>query len=208
MPQELIALLIAYKYWILLPLSIIEGPIVAVIVGFLSTQGYFNFFTAYLFLVTLDFLTDIAYFSIGQRAQEKKFLDRYYQKIHFSEAHMRAMKHLWHMHTFKTVFLSKLAYGLSTILLMSAGLSGLSFSRFARQSLAMCFFQYAIFMIAGYYFGTSFTLLKTTFDIIGISTAVMVIVLIVIGYVYVGMKAKKFFRNPTKDISVDTVLAL
>src|SRR3989339_621392 len=62
----LIALLTTYKYVIVFPLGIFEGPIIAVLCGFLATQGLLSWYFAYLVLVFADAVGDWAYYALGR----------------------------------------------------------------------------------------------------------------------------------------------
>ena len=53
------------------------------------------------------------------------------------------------------MFMSKLAYGLSTLLLVSAGMVNLPIGKFFRLALIVTLFQYALLMYAGYHFGNA-----------------------------------------------------
>ncbi|MDP2665084.1 MAG: hypothetical protein Q8P23_00320, partial [bacterium] len=58
-------LILQYRYWILIPLSLIEGPVVAFVAGTLASLGYFNMsFLAVLFFVR-DVGLDGVYYAIG-----------------------------------------------------------------------------------------------------------------------------------------------
>ena len=58
-------LILQYRYWILIPLSFIEGPVVAFVAGMLASMGYFNIY----FLSALFFVRDVGldgvYYAIG-----------------------------------------------------------------------------------------------------------------------------------------------
>lgn len=57
-----------YRYWIIIPLSLLEGPMVAVATGALSSRGYFNPYLACLFFVAKDVVVDSAYYYLGRVA--------------------------------------------------------------------------------------------------------------------------------------------
>jgi len=58
--------LIAYGSVLILPLSIIEGPVVSAMTGFLSAQGYFAWYWAICLLVCGDLTGDLIYYWIGR----------------------------------------------------------------------------------------------------------------------------------------------
>jgi membrane-associated protein len=58
--------LIAYGSAMILPLSVIEGPVVTVLTGFLAAQGYFHWYWALCLLVCGDLIGDLIYYWIGR----------------------------------------------------------------------------------------------------------------------------------------------
>lgn len=59
-------LILEYRYWIIIPLSFIEGPIVAFVVGTLSFLGYFNPFFAFSIFFLRDVLLDGFFYALGK----------------------------------------------------------------------------------------------------------------------------------------------
>lgn len=64
--QQIILLLTAHKYLFLFPAAVVEGPIVTVIAGFLSSLGIFNIFIAYAVVVVSDIVGDIMHMGITE----------------------------------------------------------------------------------------------------------------------------------------------
>jgi membrane-associated protein len=60
------SLLIAHGSALILPLSVIEGPVVTILVGFLTAQGYFHWYWALFLLVCGDLIGDLIYYWIGR----------------------------------------------------------------------------------------------------------------------------------------------
>src|SRR5580693_671152 len=58
--------LIEYGSVLILPLSVIEGPVVSVLTGFLSAQGYFDWYWVLCLLVCGDLIGDVIYYWIGR----------------------------------------------------------------------------------------------------------------------------------------------
>jgi membrane protein DedA with SNARE-associated domain len=59
--------LIAHGSALILPLSVIEGPVVSVLTGCLVAQGYFDWYWALALLVCGDVIGDAIYYWIGRR---------------------------------------------------------------------------------------------------------------------------------------------
>lgn len=174
-----VALILAYKYWILFPLACIEGPILGFIAGTLVALGYFNPWIVFGVLVAGDVVPDVIYYCIGRFGERRSLIRRYAQKIGVSPEHFESIHSLWHNHTGTSMVFSKLAYGLSTPFLISAGIVGLNFTRFIRYSLPISVAQYAVLMGLGYFWGaTAFSWVSTTFEGAGILVAATALVAI------------------------------
>src|SRR3989344_6373615 len=63
--EALLPLIIEYRYLILLPLSFIEGPIIAFIAGMLANLGYFNLYVLAVFFLARDVSVDLACYYLG-----------------------------------------------------------------------------------------------------------------------------------------------
>ena len=60
------AFLVAHGSALILPLAVVEGPVVSIIVGILSAQGYFTWYWAFWLLVCGDLIGDLIYYAIGR----------------------------------------------------------------------------------------------------------------------------------------------
>jgi membrane protein DedA with SNARE-associated domain len=59
--------LLAHGSALILPLAVVEGPLVSVLTGFLTAQGYFHTITALALLLAGDLIGDLIYYVIGRR---------------------------------------------------------------------------------------------------------------------------------------------
>ena len=191
---NVISLILTYRYLILFPLACIEGPILALVVGFLVHLGYFDVIPAFLLMCAGDFFPDITYYYIGYFGHKKNFLEKYGSKSRFVYNNFPTIEKLWHEHTFKTMFLSKLAYGLSTILLITAGLSKMTFKKFVLYAFPITLFQYMVIMSLGYFLGYSYTYATKYIELVGIVLA-LVLVAFIFGYIRIQKMAKKEFEK-------------
>jgi membrane-associated protein len=60
------AFLIAHGSALILPLAVIEGPVVTIVTGFLAAQGYFDWYWALPLLMCGDVIGDVVYYAIGR----------------------------------------------------------------------------------------------------------------------------------------------
>ena len=124
-----------------------------------------------------DILPDVSYYFLGRYGEKRMFVKKALASIGVSDKHFGVIRELWHEHTGKTMFFSKLAYGLSTPFLISAGFTRLEFKKFILYALPVTFLQYTVLMVLGYYFGAAYyTAFKHSFNGIGIVLAAVLLV--------------------------------
>jgi len=177
--KTLIKIIIAYRYPILLPLAFLEGPIISLAVGFLVYLGYFHFLPAYLVLLVGDIIPDIFYYYLGRFGNKRKLVQKYGTNS-FIAKNAEFIKRIWHEHGMKTMFVGKLAYGLSSPFLISAGLVNLPFKRFISYAIPVTIFQYAVIMAIGYYLGYSYNSAAEYISSAGIIISIIVILAVAI----------------------------
>lgn len=151
-----IELILQFKYLILFPIAAIEGPMVSLAVGFLAYDGYLNPWIAFLILIFGDIIPDTIYYYIGRFGNKKNL----HSKISVISNNYETIKKMWEKHGIKTMFLGKLAYGLSHFFLMSAGLIKMPYQKFFSRALFVTLFQFGIFMLIGYYLGGSYNIIS------------------------------------------------
>jgi len=183
----LVLLLTKYGYYILFPLAAIEGPIVSLAVGFLIYLGYFQFLPAYTLLLLGDLIPDTIYYYVGRFGNKRKIIEKY-------GSHLNLIEKLWQEHGKKTMFLSKLAYGLSIPFLISAGLVKMPFRRFIFYAFPVTLFQYGVIMMLGYFLGHSYQIAERYIQYAYVIVAVVFIIFIII-YVFIVKYARKQIKK-------------
>jgi membrane protein DedA with SNARE-associated domain len=146
-------ILLKYRYWIIIPLSLLEGPMVAVATGALSSLGYFNPYVAYLFFVVKDVVVDGAYYYLGRVAGDRPFCARLLERMRVTPNEVERVRGLWDSRGWRTMFVGKLAWGLSPLFLAVAGIVAVPVSRFLRYAASVALVQYVVLFLLGYYFG-------------------------------------------------------
>lgn len=159
--EGLTALILTYRYWILFPLAVFEGPFLALVVGSLAALGYFDLYLAYLVLIFGDFIPDTALYFTGRWGKRAALIEKYGHKIGMTPERFSHIERLWREHPKKTMVMSKQAIGLSGPFLVSAGLSGLSPITYYSVAIPLTLIQYAVYLFLGYHFTNSLTVLET-----------------------------------------------
>ena len=166
--------LLKYRYWIIIPLSLLEGPMVAVATGALSSLGYFNPYVACSFFVLKDVVVDAGYYYLGRVAGDHPFCARLLRRLRVTANEVERVRGLWRSCGWRTMFVGKLAWGLSPLFLAAAGLVAVPASRFFRYAAGVALVQYVVLFLLGYYFGVV-TAVSTTLRIVQYSIALGVL---------------------------------
>lgn len=172
----LIALLEQCRYAVLFPLAAIEGPILGFITGSLIPLGYFSVVPLLVTLVLADVIPDIAYYFLGRWGKDKGFVHKMKEKVRLTPERFSMLESLWHTHTVKAMLITKFSYGLSTPLLVTAGLVHLPFHKFWKLSALLALMQYSVLMTLGYFFGGYFATVQSTMVRVQILIAAAVVV--------------------------------
>ena len=148
-------LILQYRYWILIPLSFIEGPVVAFVAGMLASMGYFNIY----FLSALFFVRDVGldgvYYAIGHFGGRTNFAKRMLNKIGITTDHLEQVRVLWEKRPGWTMFIGKLSYGIASAFIVVAGMVKMPLSKFFLYGSIVAVLQYGLLLFAGYYLGES-----------------------------------------------------
>ena len=128
--SPIIVWLLAYRYAIIFPLAIIEGPILMFICGFLLHQGYFSFFPLYFILVAGDFAADLLWYGVGYYGA-KPFILKYGRYVNLSLDSVLKIERLFEKHHDKILFISKITmgFGFALATLVAAGMAKVPFKK-------------------------------------------------------------------------------
>jgi membrane protein DedA with SNARE-associated domain len=149
-------LIIEYRYWIMVPLALIEGPIVAFVVGTLAALGYFNIYGLAIFFFARDMGMDACYYCLGYFGGRTAFAQRLLHRIRVTQEHLEGVRLLWEHHPMSTMFIGKLSYGIGSTFVAVAGIVKMRVTTFFKYGALVAITQYWSLLALGYFFGTSF----------------------------------------------------
>jgi membrane-associated protein len=155
-PEHLSQLILEYRYWILVPLTIIEGPIVAFIAGTLASLGYFNIYALAAIFFARDVIMDGIYYLIGWGARKQAFVRRFLARIRVDDEELERIRKLWVRRPWLTMFLSKISYGIASTFIMIAGMVRMPLRPFFGYGALVTIMQYGGLLLIGYEFGAAF----------------------------------------------------
>ena len=154
-PEYLTQLILEYRYWILVPLSIVEGPIVAFVAGTLAATGYFNIYALGVFFFVRDMAMDALYYALGHYGGRTSLAQRLLHRIGIRPNHLEEVRTLWERHAGATMFLGKLSYGIASIFIVVAGMVRMPLGKLFGWGALAAVAQYGVLLLLGYFFGNT-----------------------------------------------------
>lgn len=125
----IISWLLAYRYFIIFPIMVAEGPLATMAIGFLTSLSIFNPFIALPIIVAGDVAGDVIYYFIGYFAHSFKWALWLTRKIGF-ESHRERVIKSFQNHGGKLLLFGKLTHALGMVFLIGAGYSKMSLWKF------------------------------------------------------------------------------
>jgi membrane protein DedA with SNARE-associated domain len=142
-------IILTYRYWILIPLSFVEGPIVAFATAALAARGYFNLWVAFWLFVLKDVIVDGGYYYVGRFVAEGRISARFMGNAYVIRSIDRVRSH-WETHAWRTMIAGKLCWGLGPALLASGGIIGMPLGAFLTYAAGVAILQYGVLFWLGY----------------------------------------------------------
>ncbi len=199
--ESVTALVLTYRYWILIPLSVIEGPIVAFVAGTLAAAGVLDLYVlAVLFFVT-DMGKDAFYYALGHFGTRTALAGRLLSQVGVTEDHFDEVRRVWERHPLRTMFFGKLAYGVATGFIVLAGAIRMRLTTFFASGAIVAIFQYWLLLALGYFFGSALGgSIENIFKNIQYALAGITIVTIVYYIVVHRIRRRATAKNLVEDI--------
>lgn len=153
--ETIITWLTTYKYFIVLPLTVAQGPTVMLVSGFLLRLDYFAFLPLYFTLMAGDFIGDLMWYGIGHFGA-RPFLTKYGKFFSVSPETLAKLGNLFAKHQGKILFISKITLGLgfAPVTLMTAGMIRVPLKRYALFNVLGGFIWTGFLVSIGYFFGS------------------------------------------------------
>ncbi len=186
---QVIEWLMVYGYLILFPLIVVEGPIVSITAGFLSSINILNIFIVYPVVVMADLIGDIFYYSIG-RWGGKRFLHKYGKFFRLNERIIDKLEAHFKKHTKKTIIIGKISHAFGAPILVSAGIARVRIYEIFWSNFVVTIPKYLILLSIGYYFGQAYVSFDKYLDYLSLVIVVIGIIALLIYYIYRNHKEK------------------
>ncbi len=153
--DQVLHLLTEYKYLILFPFAIVEGPVIAVIAGLLCTGGFLDPFFAYPIIVLGDITGDSLCYSLG-RYGKPGLLNKIGKRFGLQPEKIDRARVFFDSNPIKTISLSKIILGIGFAGIFLAGNAKVPYWKFLRICLITSAIQYTVYLSIGILFGHAY----------------------------------------------------
>jgi len=162
--EQIIAELTVFKYVLLFPVAVVEGPIITVLAAFLATRGVMNVYLVFVTVVLADMFGDVAHYVLGRYGQAK-VIPKYGKYFGVTESRLRYAESKFERGSiWKTIFIGKYLHAPNSVILTMAGVARVDIWLFMLVTTAATVPKVMIFMLLGWYFGKSYALIATYID--------------------------------------------
>jgi membrane protein DedA with SNARE-associated domain len=181
-------LVLTYRYLFVFAFAALDGPVASFGVGIFVASGHLEFIPTFLALLLGDISTCIVVYTFGHYFSRLGFVQRMLAKSGIA-GHVDVIRHLWLNHSAKTMFLSKLAWGLSSAFLVAAGVVGLPWRKFLFLVTVVAASQYLVLLTLAVALGAT---IGPATDIFGwLKVLVAVVLAIALIYLLVGKRMRR-----------------
>ena len=188
-PQEALSILEHYKYLVIFPVTVLEGPIITVIGGFLVYLGFLNGYVAYFLLALGDWIGDILHYVLGRYFSRLAWFNKTIKYFGYNLEQEKVIERHFAKHPRKTVLLAKLSHGAGGFVQIVAGMAKMDFWQFALYSLLGTLPKSLLLFVVGYYIGNSYQKIDKYMD--RVAYFVVFVLIVFVSYMLVKRAVKK-----------------
>lgn len=153
--DDVLGLLQSHGLLFLAPLSVLEGPIVTVIAGYLASLGVLSLAAAYAVVVVGDLVGDALFYLAGRHGLER-MPERWRHRLGLNPERVAALADHFTAHGAKTLVVGKLTHSAGAAILVAAGAGRMPFGPFLWWNFVATLPKSAGFLALGYLFGAAY----------------------------------------------------
>lgn len=197
--MELIAssvldLLAEHKYIFSFLGALFEGTYIMILAGVLYKFGYFNFFGLMAVLITAYFIQGAGIYLLG-RIFGYGILEKLEKHLHITRKILEKLKEYFKKHSVKTLFITRVTYGLGIPTLIIAGSFKMKWKKFLIVNLIATFIWVLSIFGLGYVFGASYKALGVVTKTISLGLVIALFIIIILISILIVYWLRKFTRT-------------
>jgi membrane protein DedA with SNARE-associated domain len=183
------ALILQYKYLVMVPLIPFAQPLVGMVAGLLARLGLMELWVVYVVLVTVALAGDIMWYWVGYHWGER-FVGRFGRFFAVTPGHVESVKHIFNRYHAPILLVSKVTngFGLAIVTLFTAGLTRIPFGRYMLLNTVGELVWAAMIVAIGYFFGEAYVRVH---DLFGRATLTALFILFILALIGVGVYTRR-----------------
>lgn len=150
--HPILQFLIHYGYWIAVPIMVLEGPIITIVMGFLSSLGFFNILIVICLGVISDLVSDTIYYWSGYHGGPKVLAKLKIPQIQDNQS-LQKLKQRFEEHPGKIFFGAKVLTGIAHSTFVLAGVTRINYAKILKYSIPGGIVWSTGLAALGFYFG-------------------------------------------------------
>ncbi len=177
------SLILQYKYLLLLPVAIIEGPILSMICGFFIRTGELALAPTFIALAVGDLLGDALWYWIG-RHYGHSFIRRFGRFFSITEESVATVHRIFDTYHTGILLFSKVTMGLGFpgATLFTAGMTRVPFNKFMILNALGQIVWTAALLAIGYYLGNVYERFDNALGIVSTGAIIAIVMLLLFGF--------------------------
>lgn len=191
--QEILDFLSVWGYFVILPLMIVEGPIVTIIAAMLASFGVLNAWVVLLFSIGGDIIGDVVLYWLG-KSWGMKFVDKFGRYFGITRELVLKMEKYFKGHGGKTIFAVKSTTGLCWATFVAAGIVRMDFKKFLGYSILGGIVWSGFLVAMGYFYGYMWQQIKQYIEWAGFLAIGLAIVTFILITLYKKYKSKEIIN--------------
>ncbi len=185
--DQVVDLLHSYRYFLLLPISVVEGPIVTIIAGFLSSTGAMNFYLAYLVVVMGDLIGDSIIYYFGHRSG-RSGVPKWLRFLGITERRVALLKEKFTDNPKKIFSVGKVTHGAGSAVIFASGIAQYPYKKFIAYNIPLTLMKSGVLIFIGFYFGKAYEHISEYFDYGALVFGIVLLIIYIL-----------FLRNTDKE---------
>ena len=190
---EIVDLLFKYRYAILFPIAFLEGPVVAVVSGFMIATKFMDFWPSYLILISANITGDIAYYLMGYLIPRNK-LNKVLMFLKISSKKINSVENMFLRNKKRAIIFGKLAHAIGSVFLITAGILKIPLLEYLKIGTLVELPKALVFIMIGLFFGRSVTNLGKVVDYSILGFIVMTVLFFALNH-YVDKYTREQMKN-------------
>lgn len=185
--------LLEYRYVILFPLVVVEGPIVTILAGFLASLGSLNFWICYPLIVVADMTGDVFMYAQG-RWGGKPAVEKWGHLFGVSPEIIGRLEEHFKKNPGKTLIFGKLSHFFGGPVLIAAGMARMPLFKYIQFNFLGTIPKSFILLLVGFYFGQAYAKFDRFLTFAGFAAGALV-VLYLIAFFTISKVSKKYLKE-------------